>query len=133
MPEPINKEDEVKLEVASIIDKQRELESLESALAQNEQFQQFLAMKKEFDAVSAELWKRVEQQMIDNDIKSIKGDWGSITLAERLNFKTTDELPSKFYKKVVDTTKLAATYKLEGKPIKGAEPYYTKYITKRLK
>jgi hypothetical protein len=79
-------------------------------------------------------WRQVEALMIEKDIKSIKSDkWGSVTIAEKLGWTTTDELPSKFYKKVVDLKRLSDTFRLEGKAPKGAEPKYTKYLTKRLK
>ena len=72
--------------------------------------------------------------MIDNDIKQVKGDFGTLTIAERQGW-TYDEkqLPNKFFKKVVDTKKITDTYRLEGKAPKGCEPYTTKYLTKRLK
>lgn len=78
-------------------------------------------------------WKNVESQMIDNNIKSYKGEWGSLTIAERLGWETTKDLPKKFYKKVVDTKKLSDTFRLEGEAPKGATPKYTKYLTKRIK
>ena len=116
---------------------QVELSSLESELSEvNPKFQLFIQKQAELRFVqskNAEIWKTVEMEMIANDIKSIKGDFGSITLAERLSFDTTDELPSKFYKKVVDTKKLADTFRLENRPIKGATPKYSKYLVKRLK
>ena len=72
--------------------------------------------------------------MIEHDIKSLKGDWGSLTIAERTNFKVDlDNLPTKFVKKVADTTKIATAYKLDGKLPKGVETSTTKYLTKRIK
>lgn len=117
---------------------QSELMKLEEELREvSPQFQTFIEKQAELRMVQAknsEVWKKVEEQMIQNNIKSIKGDWGSITIAERQNFKIDLELlPAKFIKKVPDTTKIAASYKLEGKPPKGAEPYTTRYLTKRIK
>lgn len=79
-------------------------------------------------------WKQVEAVMIENDIKSVKGDWGSITIAERQNFKgNVEDVPPKFIKKTLDTTKIATYYTLEGKLPKGVERSTTKYLTKRIK
>lgn len=90
-------------------------------------------LKETQDKLNAE-WKQVEEVMITNDIKSIKGEWGSLTIAERLNWKVDfDQLPKKFIKKVADTKKISDSFRLEGKPPKGAEPSYTKYLTKRIK
>jgi hypothetical protein len=106
---------------------------MEAELAQNEQFRAFLIKQKEAKAQIDDFWKSVEEQMIEHDVKSVKGDWGTLTIAERLNWETTDELPSKFYKKVVDTKKISDTYRLEGKAPKGATPSTTKYLMKRIK
>jgi len=92
-----------------------------------------LKMLKEKQDYINQTWKNVEQQMIENDIKSIKGEWGSLTIAERISFDyDKTELPKKFYKVVVDDKKVADTYKLEGK-VKGATPKWKKYLTKRIK
>lgn len=126
-------EAEIESEVIKIIADGKELETLEHELMQNEVFREFLAKQKAYQTASTLYWQSIENQMIASNIKSIKGDWGSITIAERIGFDTTDELPSKFYKKVVDTKKIADTFKLEGKAPKGATPKYTKYLTKRIK
>lgn len=80
-------------------------------------------------------WKQVESVMIEHDIKSIKGDWGSITIAERTNYKAEDldAVPSKFLKKALDTNKIAAAFKLENKLPKGITTSVTQYLTKRIK
>jgi hypothetical protein len=128
-----NPQTEIESEVIKLLEDENKLATLENELMQEERFRTFLQAQKTFQTESTLYWKSIEDQMINNNIKSIKGDWGSITIAERIGFDTTDELPSKFYKKVVDTKKLSDTYKLEGKAPKGATPKYTKYLTKRIK
>ena len=72
--------------------------------------------------------------MILNYIISIKGPWGTITITERLDWDIDlDTLQPKFIKKVPDTTKISATFRLEGKVPKGCKPTYKKFLTKRLK
>lgn len=79
-------------------------------------------------------WKRVESLMIENGVKQIKGDWGTLTIAERLNWSIDQEvLPPRFWKIVPDTTKISTIFSLEGKAPKGANPSYTQYLTKRIK
>ncbi len=80
-----------------------------------------------------DFWKGVETKMIEHDVKTIKGDWGTLTIAERIVWTYTDELPAKFFKKVVDTKKLTDTFRLEGKEPKGSAHAVTKYLTKRIK
>lgn len=79
-------------------------------------------------------WKTVESAMIEHNVKSIKGDWGSITIAERDVFKgDIEEVPAKFLKKALDTKKIGSYYTLEGKLPKGVTHSTTKYLTKRIK
>jgi hypothetical protein len=128
-----NPQGEIEDEIKDIVAKQQELATLEQQLSQNEQFRNFMQLKKTVDEQATLFWSSVESQMIQHDIKSIKGDWGSVTIAEKLKWDTSDELPAKFYKKTVDTKKLSDTYKLEGKAPKGATPSYIKYLTRRIK
>ena len=106
---------------------------IDQGVALEKKFTEQMTAAKGLESQLKEFWKGVEAQMIDKNIKSIKGDWGSLTIAERLNWKTTEELPAKFYKKVVDTTKLNATFRLEGKEIKGAIHSTSQYLMKRIK
>jgi hypothetical protein len=127
-------EDLIQAEVAEVLELQKSVESLELELSQNELFQNFLIKQKEARAEIDATWKLVEQQMINHDVKSIKGPWGSITIAERQNFKgNIEDVPAKFIKKTLDTTKVATYYTLEGKLPKGIERTTTKYLTKRIK
>lgn len=134
MPKQNNPKEMIEGEVIEVFALEKTLAETEQALMQDEKFKNFLTMQKDYQAKIAEFWKTIESQMLEHDIKSIKGDWGSLTIAERLGWKTDLELlPKKFIKKVVDTKKLSDTFRLEGKAPKGAEPTYTKYLTKRIK
>lgn len=121
-------------EVVDMLALQTELAQTEATLMERPEFREFLARQKSVNQQLADFWKRVETEMIDLDIKTIKGDWGSLTIANRQGWKVDEkELPAKFFKKVVDTTRITKTFQLEGKAPKGAEPYTTKYLTKRIK
>lgn len=129
-----NPEEEVKAEITEIVEKERQLIAMEVALSQNEQFKQFLAFQKEVKAQADTFWKKVEEQMIEHDIKTVKGDWGTVTIVERLGFDVDEtELPRKYFKRVVDTTKLAQDYKLTDIAPRGATPKVTKFIRKTIK
>ncbi|HEV7237269.1 MAG TPA: hypothetical protein VGN15_13860 [Ktedonobacteraceae bacterium] len=81
-----------------------------------------------------DFWKSVQARMIEHEIKNIKGDWGTLTIAERIGFDVDEaQLPTKFWKKVIDSKKLADTYRLEGKAPKGTQVKFTRYLTKRIK
>ena len=126
-------EELLKAEVTEVLALEQSLQDREAELMANEQFRNFLEFQRTTTKRIAEFWKEVETQMIDKDIKSIKGDWGSLTIAERLNWETNEDLPAKFYKKVVDTKKISDTYRLEGKEPKGAIKGTTQYLVKHLK
>lgn len=120
--------------VAKIVKQQNELQAQELALMANPEFRAFQENQKKINAAIADYWKKVETGMIENNIKSIKGDFGSVTVAERTDFDVDKELlPAKFYTKVVNTKLIADTYKLTGKAPKGTTPKVKKYLTKRLK
>lgn len=130
-----NKPEElIQSEVTDVLKLQQSIEELEQELSKNEVFQTFLKKQKEAQAQISQTWKDIEQQMIDHDVKSIKGEWGSITIAERTNYQADlDQLPSKFIKKVADTKKIATYAQLEDKLPKGVTISTTKYLTKRIK
>lgn len=120
-------------EVTEVKQLEAELTVLENTLSQSPEFRNFISMQKQFREKSEAVWKDVEEKMIENNIKSVKGEWGSLTIAERQGWDTTEELPTRFTKKVPDTKKLTDHYKLTGKVPKGATPKITKYLTKRFK
>jgi hypothetical protein len=110
-----------------------------------EQVDQTVTLQQNVEAKAKELktaqdqidatWTKVKEVMVANNIKSIKGEWGSITIAERKVFKALDlaTVPAKFIKKVLDTTKIGSAFTLEGKLPKGIEMSTTQYLTKRIK
>ena len=113
---------------------EQDLQQLENEVQLNPMFAKYLELQKSVNEKVADTWKRVEKEMLENNIKSLKGDFGTITVAERQGWTFAEELvPAKFWKKVLDTKKITDTYRLEGKAPKGCEPYITKYIVKRLK
>ena len=104
------------------------------AVALEQQLSSKVAEYKALQDKLNEEWNRVESLMIENGVKQVKGDWGTLTIAERLNWTIDKEvLAPRFYKSVPDTTKISTLFRLEGKAPKGATPSYTQYLTKRLK
>lgn len=126
-------EEQLASEVESILGVEQSLLKLEQELAQDERFRQFLTKQKDYTDQIKAFWKQMEAKMIENNIRSIKGDWGSITIAERHNWKTTDKLARRFHKVVVDTKKLTDYFLLTDKEPTGAKHSIKKYLTKRIK
>jgi hypothetical protein len=116
-------------EVLDVQKQQLELAQLQEALSKNEEFSRFMELTKAVNTKMAEVRKHVEEIMIpaykDGKIdKNIKGDWGSVTVTESDRFEIDEaELPPKFFKKVVDETKIRATFQLEGKAPKGTKQF----------
>lgn len=125
--------DNLSNEIEQAMQLEKTVHDAEDKLMLVPEFRDFMLHKKLVDAKLAEFWKQLETKMIETDTKSIKGLWGSVTLAEKLSWHTDDSLPSKFYKKAVDSKELSDTYRLDGKAPKGATPTYTKYLVKRFK
>lgn len=124
---------DIEEQVAQALALETQLVEMESNLAP--ELREFLVKQKETTQQISSFWRSIEQQMIAHDVKSIKGDWGSITIAERIGWDISPllTLPPKFYKKVPDLKRMTDYFRLEGKAPKGATPKYTKYLTKRIK
>lgn len=127
-------EETIEKDVVSLITEQKQLDTLENELMQNETFAKFLTAQKQFKQRSELVWSVIEQEMIKNDIKSIKGEWGSIGITERMGFTIDEELlKTKYLKKVPDLKKIGDDFKLTGIAPAGATPKTTKFLTKRIK
>ena len=127
-------------EVLSAQELQSQLTQLESELTLNDpKFRQFMELRNQVNDKYAEVRKKVEDVMVQayqegRVDKSIKGDWGSITVTESDRFEIDEaELPAEFFKKVVDESKIRATYQLEGEAPKGAKQFKRYGVMMRLK
>lgn len=114
-----------------------ELVKLEEQLAGIPAFNAFLQVQAQLNlqnAKAADVWKQVEEKMLENNVKSIKTDKVTLTIVERTSFDIdTDLLPNKYIKKVPNTTLIGSEFKLTGKPVKGTTPRKSFYLTKRFK
>lgn len=136
-----NLEQTVEERIKLVANAEAEVTKLENELSADPKFKAWLEAQKnlkEANKKNEEFFDALQEQMEARANKtgenSIKGDWGSITLAERIGWDVDEEqLPKKFFKKVVDTKKITDTFRLEGKAPKGATKKVTKYITKRFK
>lgn len=92
---------------------------------------QLKVLKEKHDAVI----EQIKEAMVANNVTKIDGDWGYITLAERVNYKADDldQVSEEFTKKVLDTAKIKASATLRGMLPNGIVESRTKYITKKLK
>ncbi|HPR10625.1 MAG TPA: hypothetical protein PLJ04_03525 [Candidatus Saccharibacteria bacterium] len=90
---------------------------------------------KELKAKHDEVVEKIKEAMIANGVTKIDGDWGYITLAERVSYKAEDidQVPDEFLKPTLDTTKVKAEATLKGVLPAGVSESRTQYITKKLK
>lgn len=127
-------EDVVKSELEQYQTQKELVDNLAEQLNKNPEFAKFLEAQKNFRELEQTVWSHIEKVMIENNVKSIKTDKMTLTIAERVGFDIDlEQLPAKFFKRVPDTTKINGTFKLEGKPVKGTTPKYTHYLVKRIK
>lgn len=101
-------------------------------ISKPKQFAEFVAQAQALSNLLEEAWGVVEQQMLDRNVKQVKGDWGTLSIAERRNWKVEGTLPPRFYKQTVDTAKLNFLQGRGEKVPKNAKLSMTKYLTKKL-
>jgi hypothetical protein len=127
-------EKQVLTTVDQIVAMESQLATEQELLMQDERFADFIRKQQDYAERIAKFWKSVEDAMIVNNIKTVKGDWGYVTVAERDSFKgNIDLLPRKFVKKTADVKAIGEHYKLTGTLPAGADVTHTKYLTKKLK
>lgn len=124
----------VESQVQEVIALQTKAQEIELAIQSNHTIRELTRQKSELDGKIADFWKAIEEAMIATGTKSIKGDWGYVTLVEKIgSWTVTDKLPAKFMKKVLDSTKISNHFKLTGKAPEGATPNFTRYLRKEIK
>lgn len=126
----------VEEEAIGLVEKELALRQQEADLvAENPKFGEFLQQMKAYEKNAKILWSTVEDQMIKHQVKSIKGDWGSLTIVDTTRYTTEDidSVPPKFIKKALDTTKIKAQSKLSGKLPRGIIATNKQHLMKRIK
>lgn len=93
------------------------------------------AAKQEYEEVIAKITEAMIAHVEAGGEPTLKGDWGYITLANRTNYKAESiaDVPKKFTKQTLDTTKVKAEATLTGKLPKGVTESKTYYINKKFK
>ena len=102
---------------------------------QNAKFNQLVEYTAYIEAQTKMLkdaWDKVDDAMRTYNIKTLKGDWGTVSRGERKVWRADKELDSKFYKHVLDTTKLNAMAKVDMIP-DGASFTISEYLRKSIK
>jgi hypothetical protein len=107
---------------------QQVIQQPEKALEGSQAFLDFLVLHKQV----ADAWERVEAALLTSRTKSVKGEWGSLSIGERKSWHVETELPPEYYKKQLDTKKLNALYNADILPT-GVDYTVTAYMTRRLK
>lgn len=125
--------DEIEQEVTSALALSHELSDLEAQLNQNEQFRRFMELSKAVTTKMADVREHIESVMVPayqagQVDKSIKGDWGSVTVTESDEFDVdVAALPKELKKVIPDMGKVKDHYHLHGKAPKGATYKGKKY------
>jgi hypothetical protein len=121
-------------EVDSFSALQRTLDSTQAELMANPTFVKYLELTKEVKAADTAMRAKLKEVMAATKTKSFKGDFGSITLKDRTDYKVdTEALPNKFFKRVPDIDKIKAAHTLMDELPKGVSQEHSQYIEIRLK
>lgn len=102
-------------------------------LDNNQQFLDFLRIQAEVQAEIDATWAVVRERMEKYHVTKLSGDWGYITMAERKSFKATGKVAPRFFKLVLDSTKVSAYEKIAGHLPTGVDQTTTKFLQKRIK
>lgn len=94
--------------------------SLESEVAN------MMAIKEAFDKEWKATFKALETYMIDNNLKTLY----NLTIAEKKTWKATNQLPPRFYKQTLDTSRINFMFEHGDKLPKGVSFTTKQYLTK---
>ncbi len=121
---------------------ENEMTVLQLALADNEQFQKFLQYQEDFKNKSTSFFKKLEAEMIENNIEKInlKSNDGKdyIRITTRNTYKVADleAVPEEYKKEVVkievDMAEVKADAELSGDLPEGIELVTTQFLQKKI-
>lgn len=94
-----------------------------------------IKLKKQLEQYESEIKTELYEAMKENNIRSIKNDVFSATIATRTTFSAADpsEVPTEYTKFALDTSKCSQHYGLYGVTPNGVEMKETEYLTWRAK
>lgn len=87
---------------------------------------EFIELKTVLENQIKATWKALESYMVENNIKTLD----VLTMAEKKAWKVTGQLPPRFYKQVVDTSRFAFMVEHGEKLPKGVSCTTSSYLTK---
>lgn len=124
-------------EIKSLEKIEGKMNELQLVLADNPQFKQFMEFQANFKTKSAELFKKLEKQMIDAGVTKVEGDWGYLTIVNRTDYKLVDEtaVPEEYKETqvVVNMKKVKEDIELTGEIPEGVEEKHSQYLRKGVK
>ena len=103
------------------------------ALASIIKFAQAEAAFKQLETEKKDAEAKIMEAMEAYGVPKLAGEWGTITLATRKNFKAIGPINAEFTKATIDTVKVGSYYTLNGDLPVGVAVNETKYLVKRLK
>lgn len=101
-------------------------------IVQSDEFVAFVMAQKHMQDQIDNNWAMVQEFMEKKQIPTVKGSWGHITLADRKTLNAMIPLPPRFYKQVLDTSKLTAYKTMKGEYPEGVKETHSKYLSKRV-
>lgn len=125
---------ELEKDAAALFEQQGKIIKLEQKLQENPDFKKYLKLQNSFKTQDALFRESVKNEMIKFDIQKIAGDWGSIALVTREDYKVIDEdkVPNEYKEEKtiiqVDTKSIKDDFTLTGVLPAGIEIKKSQYI-----
>jgi hypothetical protein len=101
-------------------------------IVQSEEFITFVTAQKRLQEQLDNNWKMLKELMEKKEVGTVKGSWGYVTLANKKSLVALKPLPPRFYKTVLDTSKIEAYKKIKGEYPKNIQRTDSKYLAKRI-
>jgi hypothetical protein len=101
-------------------------------IIQSDEFVAFVTAQKRLQEQIDNNWDMFQELMEKKNVATVKGNWGHITLATRKTLRATEPLPPRFYKQVLDTSKLNAYRVMKGDYPEGVRETTSKYLSKKV-
>lgn len=101
-------------------------------IVQDDEFVAFVKAQKRLQEQLDNNWAMIQELMEKKNVATVKGNWGHITLATRKTLNATQPLPPRFYKQVLDTSKLTAYKTMHGDYPENVALTTSKYLSKKV-
>lgn len=125
-----NVKQDIESEANRFRDLQTKLIVLQNDLAKNKEFREFISLQKAVNTKADNVWKDIEQKMIDYNIDTIDIEWVKFTIVHGSTLKVIGIIAPEFTKRVPDTKKINDYIKKTGEVPEGVQKNKNYFLRK---